>query len=265
MPQPFNNAVMTNGGAQLLTMAQAGEIKIQFTRMAVGNGIYSEEEKTLAALQPATALRAEKNSYALSDVEVFSEHSVKITAIITNQDPVTHATLIDEGYYINEIGLFAKPEGDEDNENEVLYSIAITTGNNGDIMPPYNGYHSAQIIQEYYVTVNNSAEVTIKTGTGAAALAEDLQQLADEGNIEKVFYSIFTKISGSGSGMDETALLPEDITRALNTAWNGETSEDETALSSADVEKAVRTPWDGKTSDDKTALSSTDIKAALKV
>ena len=38
MPQPFNNAVMTNAGARLLTRAQAGEIKIEFTRIAVGNG-----------------------------------------------------------------------------------------------------------------------------------------------------------------------------------------------------------------------------------
>ena len=45
MPQPFNNAVMTDGGARLLTMAQAGEIRIQFTRMAIGNGVYSEEER----------------------------------------------------------------------------------------------------------------------------------------------------------------------------------------------------------------------------
>lgn len=51
MPQPFNNAVMTNAGARLLTRAQAGEIKIEFTRIAVGNGNYTAAEKTLDALQ----------------------------------------------------------------------------------------------------------------------------------------------------------------------------------------------------------------------
>lgn len=45
MPQPFNNAVMTNAGARLLTRAQAGEIKIEFTRIAVGNGNYTAAEK----------------------------------------------------------------------------------------------------------------------------------------------------------------------------------------------------------------------------
>ena len=45
MPQPFNNAVMTNGGANLLTRAQAGEIKIEFTRIVVGNGSYTAEKQ----------------------------------------------------------------------------------------------------------------------------------------------------------------------------------------------------------------------------
>lgn len=178
MPQPFNNAVMTNGGANLLTRAQAGEIKIEFTRIAVGNGSYTAEEKTLAKLQQATKLKAQKNSYALSDIDVFSDHSVKVTALITNQDPVTKATLVTAGYYINEIGLYAKPSGGASN-TEVLYSIAVTAGTNGDFMPPYNGYNPAQITQDYFATVNNSAQVTINTA-GAALLAEDANKLRDD-------------------------------------------------------------------------------------
>ena len=73
MPQPFNNAVMTNGGARLLTRAQAGEIKIEFTRIATGNGSYTAAEKTLDALQKRTALKSLKNSYPLSDIDIFSE------------------------------------------------------------------------------------------------------------------------------------------------------------------------------------------------
>ena len=75
MPQPFNNAVMTNAGARLLTRAQAGEIKIEFTRIAVGNGNYTAAEKTLDALQKRTALKSLKNSYTLSDIDVFSDYS----------------------------------------------------------------------------------------------------------------------------------------------------------------------------------------------
>lgn len=183
MPQPFKNAVMTNGGARLLTRAQAGEIKIEFTRIVTGSGTYSAAEKELAALQARTALKAQKNSYPLSDVDVYSDHSVKVTALITNQDPVTKKTLVSQGYYINEMGLYAKPAGGAA-DTEVLYSVTVTAGENGDFMPPYNGYNPAQIIQDYFATVDNSANVTINS-TGAALLVEDANKLRDDTTKQK--------------------------------------------------------------------------------
>lgn len=176
MPQPFRNAVITDNGAKLLNRAQAGETKIQFTRMKTGNGIYTDDEKTLAALQGQAELKSQKNSFPLSGIEIFTDKSVKVTALITNQDPNTGEALIEAGYYINEIGLYAK-EKDAGDETEVLYSIAVTAGENGDYMPIYNGFNPAEIIQEYYVTVNNSAEVVIQKATGAFALADDLQEV----------------------------------------------------------------------------------------
>ncbi len=179
MPQPFKNAVITNDGARLLTRAQAGEIKIEFTRMAVGNGEYSTSEKTLESLQNMGGLKSLKNSFPLSSIDVYSDHSVKISALITNQDPATEQILINEGYFINEMGLFAR-EKDEDNSTEVLYSIAVTAGENGDFMPPYNGFNPVHIIQDYYATVNNSAEVTIQAGTGAVVLIDEFLKLKEQ-------------------------------------------------------------------------------------
>ena len=176
MPQPFNNAVITNAGARLLTRAQAGDIRIEFTRIAVGDGFYSDSEKEIHSLQGQESLKSPKNRYPISSMGIFSEHSVKLTALITNQDFATGETLVDEGYYINEIGLYAK-EKDAEISTEVLYSIAITSGENGDFMPPYNGFNPAQIIQEYYVTVSNSAEVFIHSVEGTFALADDVQEM----------------------------------------------------------------------------------------
>ncbi len=173
MPQPFNNAVMTRDGAMLLSRAQAGEIKIKFTRIGTGNGIYSTEEKTFPVLQEQKELKSLKNSYPLSHIEIYSEHSVRITALITNKDLITGEILINEGYFINEMGLFAKPDGGDDS-TEVLYSIAVTSGENGDFMPPYNGYNPAQITQEYFATVSNSSETTINFA-GAALSAEQVE------------------------------------------------------------------------------------------
>ena len=178
MPQPFRNAVMTDDGAALLARAEAGQIRLQFIAIAVGDGVYTEPEKTLEALQARTDLKSEKNRYSLSDISVYAERSVKVTALITNQDPVTKEALVTEGYYINEIGLFAKAEGADDS-TAVLYSIAVTAGENGDYMPPYNGYNPAQITQDWIATVNNVATVTIKS-TGAALLVEDANKMLDD-------------------------------------------------------------------------------------
>lgn len=180
MPQPFNNAVITNGGARLLTRAQAGEVSIQFTRLAIGNGIYEKEEKELANLQRQTELKSLKNSYKLSDIEIYNDHAVKVTALITNQDLTDGSALIKEGYYINEIGLYAKPAGNGNEAEETLYSMAVTVGENGDFMPPYNGFSPAQIIQEYYATVSNASEVTIFTNNHSVALAEDVGELRNQ-------------------------------------------------------------------------------------
>ncbi len=178
MPQPFRNAVMTDDGAALLARAEAGQIRLQFIAIVVGDGVYTEPEKTLEALQARTTLKSEKNRYSLSDISVYAERSVKVTALITNQDPVTKEALVTEGYYINEIGLFAKAEGADDS-TAVLYSIAVTAGENGDYMPPYNGYNPAQITQDWIATVNNVATVTIQS-TGAALLVEDANKMLDD-------------------------------------------------------------------------------------
>lgn len=200
MPQPFNNAVMTNRGAALLTKAQAGQCKIEFVKIVTGNGSYSEAEKTLAALQARTALKQPKNEYRLSRVFVFSEHSVKVTALITNQDPVTHQTLVTQGYYINEMGLYAKEQGAPDS-TAILYSVTTTAGVNGDFMPPYNGYNPAQITQDYYATIDNSMQVTINSA-GAALLADDANVITDD-----------TTHAKWKLGIDEGKLYYEEVTR----------------------------------------------------
>ena len=178
MPQLFNNAVITNAGARLIAKSLSGEVKIEFTKVSVGDGIYDAGEKQLEALQERKALKSWKNDFPLSNIEVYTDHSVRVTTLITNQNPVTAEVLVEEGYYINEIGLYAKEKGEAD-ETEILYSITTTSGERGDFLPPYNGYNPAQIIQDYYATVGNAAEVEIKIMPYAVALAEDLLEVRE--------------------------------------------------------------------------------------
>ena len=224
MPQPFRNAVITNDGADLLTRAQAGQTKILFTRIAVGNGTYTDEEKELAFQQQITALRAEKNSYSLSSIEVQTNHSVKVTVLITNMDPQTRKNLVETGYYINEIGLFAKLS-DEDDSQEVLYSLALTAGEHGDFMPPYNGLFPSRITQGWIIAVDNAENVTVEFKDDTYALAKDLQKKGDEVEFDDETKALILKssgeeisrtpISGTGGGGEVIIFATREEVRAV--------------------------------------------------
>lgn len=169
----FKNAVMTNAGAELLTKTQAGTAQMQFTVIVSGAGTYSEAESTREALRERTALKDPRQDFPFSSIQTETATCVHLKAVITNTDLQT-------GYYINEIGIYAKdlmhPE-----EDAILYSIAVA--NIADYLQPYSGLTPSTITQEWYTTVSNSAEVTIETGAGALALAEDLEttnQIVDE-------------------------------------------------------------------------------------
>lgn len=179
MPQLYNKAVMTNAGLALLNKAQAGAAAIQFTRMATGDGTYAAEEKTPSALRERTGLKSERNSYAISSIDVDSATGVKLTALLTNQDPATGAALVTDGYYLNEIGLYAK-EKDGGDDTEALYSVAVAAVENRDFMPAYTpGAAPAQIVQEYCARVSDAANVTIDCA-GAAMLEGDAEKLLEK-------------------------------------------------------------------------------------
>lgn len=171
----FYAAVMTNDGAALLAAALAGTAKIEFTALVAGDGEYTEDERSVAALQARTALKSQKQSVAFSSIVVESDTSVHLTAALDNEELLA-------GYYVNEVGLYAVDTLDPD-AVPVFYSISVAQV--ADYMPPYNGLTPTTIVQEYYATVDNSANVTIEAGAGAYALADDLNaQITKEAAFE---------------------------------------------------------------------------------
>ena len=275
MAQPFNSAVMPNCGIKLLNDAQAGECTIEFTRIAIGSGTYTEEEKERSALQKSTALKNEKKSYTINSKKKVNENSVILTCNITNYDESNKKPLITEGFYINEIAVYAKAVG---TENEILYSIAVTSGDNGDYMPPYNGYNPASIIQSYVISVNDASEIRISVDPGVYALQKDLEEcqkeldglkestvqianaLMDTDAVTKAFESVFSYIGG---GESEQAMDKQDILNAISTEWNGESSENPNALSASDVAEAISVEWNGESSENPNALSAEEIYQAI--
>lgn len=168
----FNAAVMTDAGAALLAQATAGTITMQFTKLVTGDGTYSQQEQERAYLQQRTALKSQKQSFAFSSVATQSPSSVLMKALISNTD-------LQAGYYIREMGIYAKAS--DAAGDGILYSIAIAI--TADYMPPYNGQYPSEIEQEYLATVSDSATVTINLNSSAVALASDLAAKADKSMI----------------------------------------------------------------------------------
>lgn len=276
MAQPFRYAAMTKEGIKLLNNAQSGECVMEFTRIAVGDGQYSEEEKNRAELEKMNALKHEKASYEILSKKKQNDNAIILTTNISNYDVEEGKALITEGFYINEIAVFAR---EKDSENEVMYSIAVVDGENGDYMPPYNGYNPAQIVQSYLVSVNNAEEAKIVVQPGAYALQQDLidtqkelekvkestesiaNALLDKDAVTKAFESVFSYIGGGGES--EQAMDEQDILNAINTEWNGESSENPNALSASDIMKAINTEWNGESSENPNALSAEEIYKAI--
>ena len=177
MPQPFKKAVLTNAGANIISRAKAGDGKIQFTRIVTGNGSYSEAEKDMSLLQAMSELKSAKNTFNPSSITRVDDTCVRISVLITNMDPRTKEAVITEAYYINEIGLYAKIEGDK---SDVLYSVTVSVGEKGDLIPAYNGESPAQINQAWDTKVSSDAEIAFQLPAGAVAMASDLEGKVDK-------------------------------------------------------------------------------------
>lgn len=221
MPMPFQKAVTTEKGVELLNRSQAGEGVITFVAIATGNGVYSELEKRSENLRKSTNLKANKNFYKISEVRKENTNSIKVTAVIGNQDPVTKEAVVTEGYNINEIGLFAKIEGDSEN---TLLSVAVTGGEHGDYLPAFTGKETAQIIQNYIVSISNDLEISLKYSDAAVAFKSDVdKRLADfkaeisasQAELNKLLEKAIKDIADS-KGESETTFNPDGSIVTVN-------------------------------------------------
>lgn len=214
MPQPFVQAALTNSGANILTRAQAGEGKIAFTRMVIGDGSYTDVEKDITALQKMTELKSPKNSFLVSKISKVNDATVRVTALITNMDPETQKAIITTAFNINEIGLYAKIEEDD---SDVLYSVTVTAGSEGDLMPPYNGESPAQITQSWDTSVSNTDNVTFTLPSGALALASDLAETNNK--LDQMQHDMSSLITDKVAELEESVSVNSSNILALDIAF----------------------------------------------
>lgn len=237
MPQPFEQAVLTDKGEELLAKVTGGQGQIEYVCMVIGCGIYSNEERKKEFLKKTISLKEEKNRYAFSAVRIEGKN-VRLTALLTNQDPLTSEGLITKGYYINEVGIYAKEQGAE-KSTAILYSICLTAGDMGmgDYMPEYNGGNRSEIIQDYILSVNESTRISVNM-FGAVALAKDVERRVsdamDAAYQQGTGYTdqkIADLINGAPDTLDTLGELAQamqdnaDVVQALNQAIGNKANE----------------------------------------
>ncbi|MBO5145001.1 MAG: hypothetical protein J6C19_05640 [Lachnospiraceae bacterium] len=164
----FYAAATTNLGIEFSTDLLVGE-RIEFTKLVTGSGVYSEEEINRSSLQKAQALRNPMQEFGFSNIEKVTDTCVLLKSLLSNRQ-------LTEGYRMTEIGIYARKPGEEG--DGILYSIAVAK--DADYFPAYNGIAAVEIIEEYYITVSDTAEVSIQTGKGASVLLEDFERFKEE-------------------------------------------------------------------------------------
>ena len=166
----FGSAVITDAGAALLAQVMAGSKKLEFTALTVGDGAYTAEEKTRTALQAMTAMKNQRLSFPFNSVAPYSDTTVRLKAVVTN-------ITVTSGFYINEVGIWAKDASDALAE-PVLYSIVVA--NTPDYLPAYNGSTPSTIEQDWYTTLSNEASATIVVDDSAYTLLSDFEEFKDD-------------------------------------------------------------------------------------
>ena len=164
----FYSAVTTNAGISLVTDLLEGE-QIVFTKLVTGDGIYEESECERTNLQKMVGLRNPKQEFGFSDITRETESCILLKTLLSNAE-------LTEGYRMTEIGVYAKKRGEEG--EGILYSLSVAK--EADYFPRYNGYAAVEIIEEYYITISDAAEVTIQTERGSVVLLEDLEKFKQE-------------------------------------------------------------------------------------
>lgn len=162
----FRMGVLTTKALQLIALAQAGKTTIAFTNFQIGNGSWGDEP-TMATLQAATALKSVKGTFPVSKAEYVNPATTKLQLVASNQSNTSG------GYYVTEVGVFAKWTDGTD----FLYAIYVTVADKADWFPAYNSITPSSITYDVPITVANAISVVVDTNGAGLVTMEDLIKL----------------------------------------------------------------------------------------
>ena len=161
--------LLTTEGTKLHAITLNGG-KMQFTRFEIGNGIYKGTE-TDEEIVSITSLKSVKKSYGITGISVIDGSTCRLALVATNEG-------INEGFYVTEIAIYAKAiDG-----NEVLYAIIIAKPDTPEWMSPYNAVAPGSLRYYDFISVGNTVNVTIASGSAGILSTDEISSLEDVKN-----------------------------------------------------------------------------------
>lgn len=192
----FRSVTVTNAGKELLLKATAETKSITFSSLKIGAGAYTDNED-LAALNN---LKNYKNTYPITSVKM-QDNMLKVVASIDNR-------VINVGYHITEIGIYAK----KDKETEVLF--AISTAIESDYITDKNSSPITVLI-ELYVRLSNTVNIefnyTVPNGIYASVI--DLENKVDKVIGKGLSTNDFTN---EYKGKVDVAISKQEVTASID-------------------------------------------------
>lgn len=164
----YKQAIITNGGQNLIAEAVSGGGTIMFT--SVKTSSYSYPEGTnIAGL---TDLQDIKQDVKPSAAGVFNETMIQISATIENSS-------VTEDYLIQTIGVYAQiDEGD-------IHLFAVIQATTPDQMPEQSDISPSSFIYNIQMTVQQASSVSVSVDPAGTASVEDINNLQTQINQSK--------------------------------------------------------------------------------
>lgn len=156
----FRNAVTTERGKALLAKAVAGEVSLQFTKVAVS------EELLAGELTQRTTIGAIKQESAVSVIWRENSSTVSVGASFSNEK-------LEQGYYARNIGLYALDGG-----QEILFSISVAS-DTADYMPANTGAGISSLSVNLSIAISDATKIAIVVDNNTYATVSqilDIQQ-----------------------------------------------------------------------------------------
>lgn len=160
----FSDQIITDAGMKMLADSVTNGTKITFTRLDVGDGIYTITD--IAGMKQQTALKSKRAAAPVNSIHT-SEDGIRIGSAISNEG-------LSSGYYIREIGVYASfPDGEE-----TLVAVSISTAATASYLPAFDE-RVIEIPIMNHIAYSGDGNFTIEYRSDVYTSLEDFKELCD--------------------------------------------------------------------------------------